>query len=84
MPDAYVIEVEGRTAGIVARDSHEHSFNFFAATHPFNAMEGQSFADPLAAEQAARRLARNGSSRRPAEEDRAASQNGGDKPSSDP
>ncbi len=29
MPDAYVIEVSGRTAGIVARDSHNNSFNFF-------------------------------------------------------
>jgi hypothetical protein len=61
MPDAYVIEVEGRTAGIVARDSQDRRFNFFSASQPFNAMEGQSFADPLAAEQAARHLARHGS-----------------------
>jgi hypothetical protein len=31
MPDAYVIEVFGRTAGIVARDSQSNSFNFFSA-----------------------------------------------------
>jgi len=61
MPDAYVIEVCGRTAGIVARDSHSHSFNFFSAARPFNVMEGQRFSDPLAAERAARLLAKNGS-----------------------
>ena len=55
MPDAYVIEVFGRTAGIVARDSQ--SFNFFSAAPRFNAIEGQRFSDPLAAERAARVLA---------------------------
>ena len=48
MPDAYVIEVSGRTAGIVARDSHSNSFNFFSAAPRFNAIEGQRFSDPLA------------------------------------
>jgi len=61
MPDAYVIEVSGRTAGIVARDARDRSFNFFAATPPFDAMEGQRFADPLAAERVARHLAKYGS-----------------------
>ncbi|VTZ26723.1 conserved hypothetical protein [Methylocella tundrae] len=61
MPDAYVIQISGRTAGIVARDGRDVSFNFFAASHLFNAMEGQSFADPLAAERAARYLAKHGS-----------------------
>lgn len=61
MPDAYVIEISGRTAGIVARDARDRNFNFFAATHSFNAMEGQRFADPLAAERAARHLAKHGS-----------------------
>jgi len=60
MPDAYVIQVSGRTAGIVARDSRDRSFNFFAAMQPFNAMEGQAFSDPLAAERAARHLAKYG------------------------
>jgi len=60
MPDAYVIQVSGRTAGIVARDGRDHCFNFFAASHLFEAMEGQSFADPLAAERAARYLAKHG------------------------
>jgi hypothetical protein len=43
MPDAYVIEVFGRTAGIVARDSESNSFNFFSAALRFNAIEGQRF-----------------------------------------
>ena len=61
MPDAYVIEVSGRTAGIVARDSHSNSFNFFSAAPRFNAIEGQRFSDPLAAECAARMLDKYGS-----------------------
>ena len=32
MLDAYVIEVSGHTAGIVARDFHRKSFKFFSAT----------------------------------------------------
>lgn len=63
MPDAYVIEVEGRTAGIVARDSRDAQFNFFAASRAFDSLEAQSFADPFAAEQAARHLARQKASR---------------------
>jgi hypothetical protein len=61
MPDAYVIEVSGRTAGIVARDSQNNSFNFYSAVPRFNAIEGQRFSDPLAAERAARMLAKHGS-----------------------
>ena len=60
MPDAYVIEVSGRTAGIVARDSQNNSFNFYSAVPRFNAIEGQRFSDPLAAERAARMLAKHG------------------------
>lgn len=61
MTDAYVIEVGGRTAGIVARDSQDHGFNFFSAARPFHIMEGQSFPDPLAAERMARAVAKHGS-----------------------
>lgn len=70
MLDAYVIEVDGRTAGIVARDSSDGFFNFFAAARAFEPMEGQSFRDPVAAESAARQLARHGGSpaQRPAAE----------------
>ncbi len=61
MPDAYVIQIGGRTAGIVARDGRDRSFNFFAASQMFNAMEGQRFEDPAAAEKTARYLAKHGS-----------------------
>ncbi|ACK49154.1 hypothetical protein Msil_0173 [Methylocella silvestris BL2] len=61
MPDAYVIQIGGRTAGIVARDGRDCSFNFFAASQMFNAMEGQRFEDPAAAEKTARYLAKHGS-----------------------
>ncbi|HYP57654.1 MAG TPA: hypothetical protein VEQ35_05150 [Beijerinckia sp.] len=60
MPDAYVIQVGGRTAGIVARDTRDHTFNFFASRHEFNALEGCRFTDPLAAERAALHLLRHG------------------------
>src|ERR1700730_12099698 len=46
MPDAYVIEVSGRTAGIVACDSNKHNFDFFSAARPFHAREGQRFSAP--------------------------------------
>jgi hypothetical protein len=58
MLDAYVIEVSGRTAGIVARDSQNNSFRFYSAVPRFNAIEGQRFSDPLAAERTARMLAK--------------------------
>lgn len=61
MPDAYVIEVGGRTVGIVARDSQNNCFNFFSAARAFNSMEGQRFSDPLSAERMARTLAKHGS-----------------------
>ena len=61
MADAYVIEVFGRTAGIVARDFQNSSFKFYSAVPRFNAIEGQRFSDPLAAERAARMLAKYGS-----------------------
>ena len=61
MPDAYVIQIGGRTAGIVARDGLDLRFNFFAASHDFNVLECRSFPDPLTAERAARHLATYGS-----------------------
>jgi hypothetical protein len=61
MPDAYVIDVSGLTAGIVARDSHDNSFNFFSAAPRFNAIEGLRFSDPQTAERAVRMLAKYGS-----------------------
>jgi hypothetical protein len=38
-----------------------NSFNFFSAAPRFNAIEGQRFSNPLAAERAARMLAQYGS-----------------------
>jgi hypothetical protein len=62
LSDNYIIEIKpksvGRTvqAGIVVRDGS--GFRFFAATHAFNALEGQFFDSPKAAEHAAlRRIA---------------------------
>jgi hypothetical protein len=55
MADAYIIEVSGRTAGIVTRDPYSNSFNVFPASSRFNVIEGRRFSDPLAAERAAPR-----------------------------
>jgi hypothetical protein len=60
MPDAYIIEIGGHTAGIVARNGRDQSFGFFASSPAFGPMEGHSFSDPVAAECAARRLAKCG------------------------
>ena len=61
MSDAFVIQVAGRTAGIVTRDRLGHSYNFFSAAPRFDVMEGRQFSDPLEAERAARKLAEHGS-----------------------
>jgi hypothetical protein len=55
MSDSYIIEVGSQTAGIVVRSPG--GYVFFAATHRFNAMEGQLFRNAREAERAARRLA---------------------------
>src|ERR1700756_3111533 len=54
MSDTYIIEVSSQAAGIVVRD--RGGFRFFAATHRFNALEGQVFRNAREAERAARRL----------------------------
>lgn len=51
MSDTYIIEVSQQAAGIVVRDPD--GFRFFAATHRFNPMEGQLFANAREAERAA-------------------------------
>jgi hypothetical protein len=43
MSDAYVIEVGGRTAGIVARDSSKHCFNFFPPRAPLTSWKANGF-----------------------------------------
>jgi hypothetical protein len=56
MADAYVIEVAGHTAGIVARDHDREAFTFFASHRAFNTLEGKRFATPSVASRAARLL----------------------------
>ena len=63
MSDSYIIEVGSKTAGIVVRNPE--GFCFFAATHRFNALEGQLFRNARDAERAAIRLA-NGDLKRAA------------------
>ena len=55
MSDTYIIEVSSKAAGIVVRT--EEGYRFFAATHRFNALEGQTFRNAREAERAAIRLA---------------------------
>jgi hypothetical protein len=56
MPDAFVIEIEDLTAGIVARDGS--AYRFYASLRFFYSLEGQSFATPQHAERAAAALMR--------------------------
>lgn len=56
MPHAFVIQIAGRTAGIVARDHNGQAFRFFASSQTFVPLEGALFAEPEQAERAARRL----------------------------
>ncbi len=51
MSDTYIIEVSSQAAGIVVRDPE--GFRFFAASHRFNAMDGQIFRNAREAERAA-------------------------------
>ncbi|CAL75773.1 conserved hypothetical protein [Bradyrhizobium sp. ORS 278] len=54
MSDTYIIEVGSQAAGIVVRD--RGGFRFFAASHRFNALEGQVFRNAREAERAALRI----------------------------
>ena len=54
MSDTYIIEVSSHAAGIIVRD--RGGYRFFAATHRFNALEGQMFRSARDAERAAKRL----------------------------
>ncbi|MDI9846491.1 hypothetical protein QM467_00300 [Rhodoblastus sp. 17X3] len=56
MTHAYVIQIAGRTAGIVARDHADQAFRFFASNQTFLPLEGVLFDEPEYAERAARRL----------------------------
>lgn len=56
MADAYIIEISGYTAGIVARDHAGQAFTFFASHPAFYPIEGHRFGAPSAASRAAKRL----------------------------
>lgn len=53
---AYIIEIGETQAGLVSRRGDERYFTFIAASAAFNALEGQRFATPGAAELAARQI----------------------------
>jgi hypothetical protein len=59
MTHAFVIQIAGQTAGIVARDHTGQTFRFFASHPTFHPLEGVCFAEPAFAERAARRLFRS-------------------------
>ncbi|MGY8666775.1 hypothetical protein Q3C01_31080 [Bradyrhizobium sp. UFLA05-109] len=52
MTQAYIIEVNDRTAGIIARD--ERGFRFFSSERLFDSLEGRQFRSARDAERAAR------------------------------
>ncbi|MFC0217309.1 hypothetical protein FHS82_001174 [Pseudochelatococcus lubricantis] len=54
MFDNYLIEISGKPAGIIARDAN--GYRFHASENAFNDLDGRIFADPQAAERAARKL----------------------------
>jgi hypothetical protein len=54
MPQAYIIEVESRTAGIVAKD--ERGYRFYSSDRIFDGLEGRQFRSARDAERAARAL----------------------------
>ncbi len=54
MTQAYIIEIESRTAGIVARD--EQGYRFFSSDRTFDGLEGREFRSARDAERAARTL----------------------------
>jgi hypothetical protein len=55
MSDTYIIEVGSQPAGIIVRAPG--GYQFFAASHRFNRLEGQIFRNAREAERAARQLA---------------------------
>ena len=58
MSDTFIIEICSQAAGIVVRNAE--GYRFFAASHRFNAMEGQLFRRANEAERAALHIARGG------------------------
>lgn len=56
MPEAYIIEIDDRTAGIIAKD--QRGYRFFASDRSFDGLEGREFRNARDAERAARALLR--------------------------
>jgi len=54
MTQAYIIEIESRTAGIVAGD--EQGYRFFSSDRTFDGLEGREFRSARDGERAARAL----------------------------
>jgi hypothetical protein len=52
MPQAYIIEIHDRAAGIITRD--ERGFRFFSSERLFDSLEGRQFRSAREAERAAR------------------------------
>jgi len=53
MTHAFVIQIAGRTAGIVAGDPADHACHFFASSPAYRVLEGVAFQEPEQAERAA-------------------------------
>jgi len=64
MSQAYIIEVQSETAGIVVRNGQQ--FQFFSSNRRFDALEGRQFGSARAAEAAARDHAKQDRRRGPA------------------
>jgi hypothetical protein len=58
IPQAYIIEIDDRTAGIVTKDVR--GFRFFSSERAFDSLEGREFRSARDAERAARALLRDG------------------------
>jgi hypothetical protein len=54
MPNAYIIEIEDRAAGIVTKDGR--GYRFFSSERIFDGLEGREFRSARDAERAARAL----------------------------
>ncbi|MGY3606310.1 MULTISPECIES: hypothetical protein [unclassified Bradyrhizobium] len=54
MSNAYIIEIESHTAGIVTKD--KRSYHFFSSDRIFDSLEGREFRSARDAERAARAL----------------------------
>lgn len=65
MSDAYVIEIHGKTVGLIVRyPGQEPGYRFLASDHAFNPLEGTIFSGALHAERAARDFAKRGNASR--------------------